>query len=127
MPAESGHPRNATQRCTKAFWIPAFAGMTLEGARETTLRLHSRQQTQRTLYVGVTGDLSHRVDVHRTDAVDGFTKRHGVHLLVYAEFHETMEDAIVREKQIKKWRRTWKVELIQRDNPDWLDLSDKLE
>jgi len=80
-----------------------------------------------TLYVGVTSDLSRRVDIHKADAIDGFTKRYGVHLLVYAEFHETMEDAIAREKQLKKWRRAWKIELIQRDNPDWSGLSDRLE
>ena len=80
-----------------------------------------------TLYVGVTSDLSRRVDVHKSDGVDGFTKRYAVHLLVYVEFHDTMEDAIVREKQLKKWRRAWKVDLIERENPQWLDLSDKLE
>jgi putative endonuclease len=75
----------------------------------------------------VTSDLSRRVGNHKGDEVDGFTKRYGVHLLVYVEFHDTMPEAILREKQIKKWRRAWKVELIERDNPQWLDLSDKLE
>jgi putative endonuclease len=54
--------------------------------------------------------------------VEGFTKRYSVHRLVYAEFHETMPLAIVREKQVKKWRREWKIELIERDNPEWRDL-----
>ena len=79
-----------------------------------------------TLYVGVTSDAARRVAEHRGDAVDGFTKLYGVHQLVYAEFHETMLDAIQREKAIKKWRRAWKVELIERANPDWRDLSGEL-
>ena len=58
----------------------------------------------------------------KTGAAPGFTGRYGVHLLVYAEFHETMPDAILREKQIKKWRRKWKLDLIERDNPEWRDL-----
>jgi len=79
-----------------------------------------------TLYVGVTSDLARRVWEHRNGCADGFTKSHNVHQLVYAEFHDTMEDAIVREKRIKKWRRPWKINLIQSVNPDWLDLYDDL-
>jgi putative endonuclease len=75
-----------------------------------------------TLYVGVTSDLARRVWQHRSDAAAGFTQKYGVHTLVYAEFHATMPDAILREKQIKKWRRKWKLELIERDNPEWRDL-----
>jgi putative endonuclease len=75
-----------------------------------------------TLYVGVTSDIAGRVWVHRTGAVDGFTKRYGVHGLVYVEFHDTMEAAIAREKQIKKWRRAWKIELLEQENPQWRDL-----
>jgi putative endonuclease len=79
-----------------------------------------------TLYIGVTSDLARRVSEHRTDTVKGFTKRYQVHCLVYAEFHETMPEAISREKQIKKWRRAWKLELIERENPDWRDLYEDL-
>jgi putative endonuclease len=75
-----------------------------------------------TLYVGVTNDVARRVWEHRSGAVESFTKQYGVYLLVYVEFHETMPDAIRREKQIKKWRRAWKLELIERDNLDWRDL-----
>ncbi|MBI2236810.1 MAG: GIY-YIG nuclease family protein [Magnetospirillum sp.] len=75
-----------------------------------------------TLYVGVTSDLVRRIWEHKTDAVDGFTKKYSVHLLVYYELHETMPDAILREKQMKKWNRAWKVEMIQRFNPQWQDL-----
>ena len=75
-----------------------------------------------TLYIGVTSDLARRVFEHKTGAVEGFTKRYGVHLLVYAEFHETMPAAILREKQLKAWKRTWKLRLIEEGNPDWRDL-----
>ena len=79
-----------------------------------------------TLYVGVTNDIARRSWEHKSDAADGFTKEHGVHRLVHAEFHETMPDAILREKQIKKWRRAWKLDLIERANPQWRDLYDDL-
>ncbi len=79
-----------------------------------------------TLYVGVTNDLIRRIWEHRTNIVDGFTKKYAVHTLVYYEFHQTMPDAIQREKQIKKWNRAWKVELIQRDNPQWWDLYESI-
>jgi putative endonuclease len=79
-----------------------------------------------TLYVGVTSDLVRRVWEHRSGAVGGFTRDYSVHTLVFAEFHETMEDAILREKRIKKWRRAWKLELIEQHNPQWRDLYDEL-
>ncbi len=79
-----------------------------------------------TLYVGVTSDIVRRVWEHRSDAVPGFTRRYKVYDLVYAEFHETMESAISREKLIKRWKRPWKLELIERDNPQWHDLYDRL-
>ena len=60
------------------------------------------------------------------NAVGGFVRDYGVHRLVFVEFHETMADAILREKRIKKWRRTWKLELIERHNPQWRDLYDEL-
>ena len=79
-----------------------------------------------TLYVGVTTDLARRVWEHRSDAVAGFTKQYGVHLLVHAEFHDSVADAILQEKRIKRWRRAWKIALIERDNPQWRDLYDDL-
>ena len=79
-----------------------------------------------TLYVGVTANLSTRIEVHRSGSVEGFTKEHGVNRLVYFEFHESMPDAIQREKRLKKWNRAWKVELIEKENPLWADLSDRL-
>lgn len=75
-----------------------------------------------TLYVGVTADLIQRIWQHRNAATPGFTRRYGVHRLVWFERAETMEGAITREKQIKKWNRAWKLALIERTNPNWDDL-----
>lgn len=79
-------------------------------------------QRNGTLYVGVTSDLPQRVWQHRNNLVEGFTRRHHVHLLVYYELHDTMEAAIQREKRIKKWRRAWKLSLIEQHNACWQDL-----
>jgi len=75
-----------------------------------------------TLYVGVTSDLVKRVWEHKSDVVKGFTERYSVHILVWFEQHDTMESAIAREKAIKEWKRRWKLELIERQNPEWRDL-----
>ena len=83
-------------------------------------------QRNGTLYVGVTSDIARRAWEHRTDFVDGFTRDYGVHRLVFVELHDSMEAAILREKRIKKWRRAWKLELIERTNPQWRDLYDDL-
>jgi putative endonuclease len=77
-----------------------------------------------TLYTGVTSDLSRRVEEHKNEVIEGFTKQYGVHMLVYCEFLADMRTAIMREKQIKKWNRAWKLELIERNNPEWRDLSE---
>ena len=79
-----------------------------------------------TLYVDVTGDLALRIWQHRSNAVAGFVQDYGVHRLVFVEFHSTMEAAILHEKRLKKWRRAWKLELIERHNPQWRDLNDEL-
>jgi putative endonuclease len=79
-----------------------------------------------TLYTGVTSDLVKRVWEHKSDLVQGFTRRYGVHMLVYFEMHDTMIAAIQREKQIKKWNRSWKLELIEKVNPQWRDLFHEL-
>jgi putative endonuclease len=79
-----------------------------------------------TLYIGVTSDLVRRVYEHKNGEVVGFTKRYGVRRLVYFEFHETAESAILREKQMKEWKRRWKLELIEKENPHWRDLYDDL-
>jgi putative endonuclease len=75
-----------------------------------------------TLYIGVTSDLQKRSWEHKNDLFDGFTKKYGVHQLVYYELHDNMVSAITREKQLKKWNRAWKLELIKQGNPDWKDL-----
>ena len=79
-----------------------------------------------TLYVGVTNDLARRVYEHKIGAAEGFTKKYGVHLLVFYEVHATMESAIGREKLIKGWRRAWKLRLIETLNPQWRDLYDEI-
>ena len=79
-----------------------------------------------TLYVGVTSNLVQRVWQHRDSAVPGFTEEYGVKMLVWFEQHGTMELAIQREKRIKKWNRAWKLELIEKDNPEWRDLAVEL-
>jgi putative endonuclease len=79
-----------------------------------------------TLYVGMTDDLARRIEAHKTGAVPGFTSRYGVTRLVWVEAHASREDALVRERRLKKWNRAWKVELIERSNPDWRDLSEDL-
>jgi putative endonuclease len=75
-----------------------------------------------TLYIGVTSDLIKRVYEHKSDLVDGFTKRYAVHDLVYFETVDDIDSAIAREKQIKRWNRVWKVRLIEKLNPHWRDL-----
>lgn len=75
-----------------------------------------------TLYTGVTADLVKRVYEHKSKAVPGFTARHGVDQLVWFEQSDSIESAIVREKQIKEWKRAWKIELIEKSNPYWNDL-----
>jgi putative endonuclease len=109
--------------------MPAKAGI-------QWLRIHRRMRPcvyilagkrNGTLYIGVTNNIARRAWEHRTEAAEGFTKRYAVHCLVYVEFHDTMPDAILREKQIKKWRRAWKLDLIERDDPDWRDLYEDVQ
>ena len=78
-----------------------------------------------TLYTGVTSDIVGRIHQHREGLIPGFTRDYGVKRLVWFEAHATMEEAIVREKRIKKWRRAWKLELIENANPDWDDLAER--
>jgi len=75
-----------------------------------------------TLYVGVTSDLIKRIWQHKNNVVKGFTERYSIHQLVWYELHETMESAIRKEKMLKNWKRDWKLELIERSNPNWQDL-----
>jgi len=86
--------------------------------------LASRRQG--TLYIGATNNIARRAWEHREGIVAGFTKRYRVDRLVYVEFHETMPSAIKRERQMKEWKRAWKIELIEKDNPEWRDLYDDI-
>lgn len=95
-------------------------------AGEAAHRLYPSQQTQRgTLYTGVTSDLVRRVAEHKSGLVEGFTRKYGVHMLVYYERHNDMRSAIARAKQIRKWKRAWKVRLIESENPEWRDLAEE--
>ncbi len=75
-----------------------------------------------TLYTGVTSNLLKRVWEHKNNVVEGFTQKYGVHTLVWYEIHETMDTAIQREKNIKNWKRAWKLKMVEKMNPQWRDL-----
>ena len=75
-----------------------------------------------TLYIGVTSNLVKRIYEHKNELAEGFTKKYSVHKLVYFEITESVESAIAREKQLKKWNRAWKIRLIEKTNPEWRDL-----
>ena len=79
-----------------------------------------------TLYIGVTNDIVRRVGEHKLKIAESFTKRHDVHRLVYFEIFDQIEYAIQREKRLKKWPRAWKISLIEKQNPDWIDLSPEI-
>ena len=79
-----------------------------------------------TLYIGVTNDLIRRIYEHKNDLIEGFTKKYNVHRLVYYEQTDSIETAILREKRLKKWKREWKINLIESMNPNWDDLYEKL-
>ena len=83
-------------------------------------------QRNGTLYVGVTNDLVRRVHEHREKLVEGFTARYQVSRLVWFDQTESVEEAIAHEKRLKRWRREWKLALIEKSNPDWLDLYDRI-
>ena len=79
-----------------------------------------------TLYIGVTSDIVRRVWEHKESLVAGFTKKYDIKSLVWHESHDTIESAILREKQLKKWERTWKLRLIEKENPEWRDLYEDI-
>ncbi len=83
-------------------------------------------QRHGTLYVGVTSDLAQRIWIHREGLAPGFTKKYGLKRLVLVEFYDSISDAIQREKQLKRWRRWWKIQLIEKYNPGWRDLYETL-
>ena len=79
-----------------------------------------------TLYTGITSDILKRVYEHKHGLVEGYTKKYKVHYLVWYEIHQSVESAITREKQIKKWKRNWKLQLIEKENPEWMDLYQRI-
>ena len=79
-----------------------------------------------TIYIGVTSDLIKRIGEHKSKTIKGFTKRYDVTQLVYYEVHDSSESALMREKQIKEWKRQWKINLIEEENPHWHDLYDRI-
>jgi len=79
-----------------------------------------------TLYVGVTNDLVRRAYDHKSNVIQGFTEKYRVHNLVYYESYTDVRDALTREKRLKKWKRQWKINLIESDNPDWIDLYEQI-
>lgn len=76
-----------------------------------------------TLYIGVTNNLERRVFEHKSGAVKGFSQKYGLGKLIYFETHQDVSNAILREKRLKKWKRQWKIDLIERANPNWIDLT----
>ena len=118
-------------------WIPAFAAMTMMGRGQKAPFLREGEKRMEwqpcvyilasrrhgTLYVGVTSNLIGRLIQHREGLIPGFTSRYGVHRLVWYDVADTMEAAIHREKQLKRWNRDWKLRLIEEHNPDWDDLA----
>ncbi len=79
-----------------------------------------------TLYIGITSNLADRMDKHKRGMYDGFTKKYKIHKLVYLEIYGDVYEAIGREKQLKNWKRGWKIHLIETDNPAWRDLSNEI-
>lgn len=79
-----------------------------------------------TLYVGSSLDLRKRIAKHRNESLQGFTKRYHIHVLVYYEYHATGADALKREMKLKRWKRSWKIDLIEKINPEWKDLFDTI-
>ena len=113
-------------RHARASGHPGATGTEMMGGPKRPCVYILASERNGTLYTGVTGDLARRTWMHKSEAVDDFTKRYGVHRLVYVEFHHSMSDAIIRMKQIKKWRRAWKLALIEKTNPQWQDLYNGL-
>jgi len=103
--------------------IPANAGILYSLGMDRSYYVYIlTNRKDGTLYIGVTNDLIRRVYEHRKGAISGFTKKYNLKHLVYFEAFDDPENAILREKRMKKWNRDWKVELIERGNPDWRDL-----
>jgi putative endonuclease len=95
-------------------------------ARQPTVYILASKRNG-TLYIGVTSNLAWRIWQHRNNVIGGFTQKYQVHRLVYFEMHNSMEQAILREKRLKKWNRSWKLQLIEKMNPEWEDLWERVD
>jgi putative endonuclease len=113
MPGLTGHPEKQMT-----------GGQVLQGKQPCVYILASKRNG--TLYIGVTSNLARRMYQHKNHFVAGFTKRYGIEMLVWYEIHATMESAIMREKQLKKWNRSWKIRLIESENRHWEDLYQRI-
>jgi len=105
--------------------IPAKAGIQRQHLKEFYVYILCSKRNG-TLYTGVTSNLIKRVYEHKNDLVNGFTQRYKVHRLVWYETHESWESAIKREKQIKRWKKAWKLTMIEKSNPFWNDLYEAI-
>ena len=108
---------------TIPFVIPAEAGIQKMGQYFVYILASKRNGT---IYIGITNDLLKRVHQHKSNLVEGFTKTYKVHDLVYYETYKNINEAITREKRMKKWKRKWKLKLIEKSNPNWEDLFNTL-
>lgn len=106
--------------------MPAKAGIWEMSEKKYYVYIMTKGRNS-TFYVGITSDLQRRIWEHKTDAVEGFTKKYGIHQLVYYEIFDDPENAILREKRLKKWNRAWKMRLIEGMNPEWNDLYESLQ
>jgi putative endonuclease len=128
--------RESRNKIVTKDWIPAFTGMINKKpeSRNGIFMSYDKHyfvyilasKRNGTLYIGVTNNLIKRVYEHKNDLVEGFTKKYKVHHLVYYEMTNDVKSAIEREKRLKKWNRKWKLELIEKMNPQWKDLYDGL-
>ena len=116
----------AAQAATQASQIKGGRAMSRYSTKEPMVYMLA-SKSNGTLYIGVTSNLYERMRAHREGTFEGFTKKYDVKTLVYYEVHATMENAIKRESQLKKWRRLWKIRLIEEMNPTWSDLFDEQE
>ena len=105
--------------------IPAEAGIQKKMIKQPAVYILASERNG-TLYIGVTSDLVKRIWEHKNNLIKGFTRRYSVHHLVWYELHDSMNSAIEHEKNIKEWKRAWKIRLIEKDNPNWNDIYDSI-
>ena len=110
---------------TSPYVIPAEAGIHNQAMKQYYVYILASKRNGM-LYIGVTNNLLKRVNDHKNNIIKGFTQKYNVHKLVYYEPYRYIRDAINREKRMKKWNRQWKINLIEKDNPLWKDLFDRL-